>query len=98
CDEGEDPVKYREAMRRLKVAGVPLKTSERFQRPGAVSLADAAKVADDFVLLRTTRLALRGFLELFDFSPLCDRFDLTYLDVTKKLLIVSAAAVGESVE
>ena len=89
---------YREALRRLEVPGVPLKTSATYQRPGAVALADAAKVANDFVLLRTTRQTVQAFLELFDFTGLGKQFDLNYLDPAKKLLIVSTAATGEAVK
>ncbi|HEV3115537.1 MAG TPA: hypothetical protein VGY58_00700, partial [Gemmataceae bacterium] len=87
---------YRDKLRRLQVPGVPLKTLPGTQRPGAVSLADAAKVASDWVLLRTTRQTVQAFLELFDFAALGRDLDVDYLDPSTKLLIVSAVSVGEA--
>src|SRR5207248_5515904 len=57
-------------------------------RPGVVSLEDAARIADDFVLLCTTRQSARDFLQLFDFHALARRFAL--LDAERLVLIVRA--------
>src|SRR5205814_3313813 len=39
-------------------------------RPGVVSLDDARRAAEDFVLRRSTQQSIREFLTLFDLSPL----------------------------
>jgi hypothetical protein len=46
--------------------GVPVASLAPVERPGVVSLADALKVAADFVLLRTTRQSRRDFLAAYD--------------------------------
>jgi hypothetical protein len=50
--------------------GVPVASLSPLERPGAVSLADAQKVAADFVLLRTTGQSRREFLAEYDVSEL----------------------------
>jgi hypothetical protein len=49
----------------LAVTGVPLASIPALNRPVPVSLDDARKVADDFVLLRTTQSSAESFLRLF---------------------------------
>ncbi|HEV3446313.1 MAG TPA: hypothetical protein VG099_16840, partial [Gemmataceae bacterium] len=91
----KNAAEYRQALRNLRVSGVPVRQPASSQRPGAVSLADAAKAANDFILLRTTRQTVQAFLGLFDFTALKERVDGAYLDSAKRLLIVNSAAVGE---
>src|SRR5262249_4518713 len=56
---------------------------------------DAFKVADDFLLLRTTCRALAEFLDQFDFSPLAERLSLGFLTMGRRVLIVrSPSRVG----
>jgi hypothetical protein len=62
----------RQALQDLPVSGVPVAQIRSVPRPGVVSLADAAKAAEDFVFLRTTASSLRDFFALFDFAPLAD--------------------------
>jgi hypothetical protein len=52
------------------VVGLPVAEVSGGGRPGAVSLADARKAADDFVFLRTTAQTTRAFFELFDLEPI----------------------------
>jgi len=66
----------------------------QWARPGSVALTDAFKVADDFVVLRTTCRSVREFLALFDFTPLRERFTLDYLDEGRRVIIVRTEAVG----
>jgi hypothetical protein len=63
----------RQALEALPVSGVPLAEVPSVPRPGVVSLADAARAAEDFVFLRTTASSLRDFFALFDFGPLAER-------------------------
>src|SRR5207244_9140131 len=65
---------------------------KRQQRPAAVTLQDAMRVAEDFTVLRTTRQAARDFLEQFDFTALAGRLALDYLDGQQPVLIVRATA------
>jgi hypothetical protein len=76
----------------LEVKGISVTGARKQKRPAAVALEDAARVADDFVVLRTTRQAVQDFLELFDCTALAEGGAPDYLDVDKRVLIVSAAA------
>jgi hypothetical protein len=58
------------------VPGIPVAEVTPHQRLGVVSLADARKVAEDFVFLRTTQGSSTDFLKLFDFWGLVKRFNL----------------------
>jgi hypothetical protein len=60
-------------------------------RPGTVSLADALRVADDFLLLWTTRRTVEAFCDLFDLHSL------DYLAPGRKVLLVGGAAGPEEV-
>jgi hypothetical protein len=82
----------------LSEAGLPLRPTGQRHWPGTVSLEDAFQVADDFVLVRTTRQSANDFLELFDFTPLTGRFGFAFLDGSERLTIVRAASVGEGGE
>src|SRR5262249_20558071 len=63
----------------LPIEGLPLRATGRSQSPGTVSLDDALRVADDFLLVRMTRQTARDFLAQFDFTRLAKRFGLSYL-------------------
>jgi hypothetical protein len=91
ADEG---ARHRTALESLAVAGLPVAEVAGGGRPGAVSLADARKVADDFVFLRTTARTTRDFFGLFDFRPLSERFSLQW---EAPLLIVGKPSAGEIV-
>ncbi len=70
---------YQEILRTLHVDGVRPPLVAGRPRPGTVSLADTFKVADDFVILRTTPSSLRDFLGLFDVTSLVHQFHLDFL-------------------
>jgi hypothetical protein len=89
---GETWESCRHYLRSTPLRGIPITPIERAQKPGAVALHDAARAADDFVVLRTTRKAARAFLAQFDFTALAGRFSLDYLDAHHRVLIVSAAS------
>ncbi len=82
------------ALQSLAVPGLPVAEVSGSSRPGAVSLADARKAADDFIFLRTTAPTTRAFFELFDFRPLSERFCLKW---EVPLLIVGRPDGGEIV-
>ncbi len=81
---------YQERLRALRVDGVPPPLATSRPRPGSVSLADAYKAADDFVVLRTTASSLRDFLGLFDFTELARRFPLDFLTHGRPALVLRA--------
>lgn len=54
----------------MPLEGRPLSQIAVRERPGVVSLADAAKAAPDFRILRTTRSSLDALLSHFDLSEL----------------------------
>jgi hypothetical protein len=57
-------------LKALPVAGVPITELAPRERPGVVSIADAAKASADFVLLRTTRGSLDELLAQYDLRTL----------------------------
>jgi len=59
-----------EALNELLLEGRPLSEIAAQERPGVVSLADAAKGAADFSILRTTRGSLDAFLSHFNLNEL----------------------------
>jgi hypothetical protein len=81
-------------LRDLKVEGIGVDLPVQRPRPGGVSLTDTFKVADDFLIVRTTARSVRDFLALFDFSPLAERFGLDYLGQARRVLIVRATAAS----
>jgi hypothetical protein len=81
-----------QALLALAVPGIPVAELRSASRPGVVSLADAAKAAGDFVVLRTTADSLNSFLACFDFASLTERFDMTELTEGSWLVL------GEPVE
>src|SRR5262249_46809227 len=85
-DLGAGPHELEESLRRLRTlpgAGLPIQRQLGPVRPGVASLQDALQVADDFVLLRTTRRTAQEFLGRFDLSVLAGRDTLDYLDTGK---------------
>jgi hypothetical protein len=78
----------------LPIEGVPVGVPVRRGRRGSVTLTDAFRVADDFVVLRTTSRSVRDFLGLFDFTPLAERFKLDYLTEGRRVLILPAPTAG----
>jgi hypothetical protein len=71
----------------LRVSGLPVSCAGEEKRP-VVSVADARKVSDDFVLFYTLPRGVRDFLSQYDFSALRRRFDLAYLDARRPVLLV----------
>jgi hypothetical protein len=61
-----------DVLRSMRVSGVPLAIIPALNRPVPVSLDDVRRVAEDFVLLRTTHSSAERFFELFDFGALLD--------------------------
>jgi hypothetical protein len=82
---------------RLPENGLPLRLNPGGQRPGAVALEDAAKIADDFVGLKTTTQSAVEFLGVFDFGPVADRFPCCFPFLSAKLpvVIIRANALEE---
>ncbi len=87
----DDPAEYQEYQDRLenevRVPGLPVHNVVGSRRP-TVSLADALRVADDFVFLRTTATSASQFFRLYDFGPLHQRFGLDSLSWGTPGLIV----------
>jgi hypothetical protein len=78
------------ALKQLLDAGVPVPRDRAGPRP-VVALQDALKVADDFLLLRTTAATLRDLSELFDWTPLRSLVNLDYLFAGSPTLLVGGA-------
>jgi hypothetical protein len=75
-----------EALKLLAVTGLPLDAVGPEPRP-VVSLGDARKAADDFILIRTLPGSVSAFLRLYDLAPLRERFDLGDLDGGPRLIV-----------
>jgi hypothetical protein len=87
-----------QALQTLPISGVPAAEVRSAPRPGVVSLADAARAAEDFVFLRTTASSLRDFFALFDFAPLAALVGMPDLVSAPWLLLGEPApATGEIV-
>jgi hypothetical protein len=78
----------------LDVKGLPLEAISATSRPGGASLADMAKVADDFLVLRTTSQTAAELFEHYDFKEVKNRFFLN--DPTDLVLIVRVPAAADS--
>jgi hypothetical protein len=79
---------YRKALEDLAIPGLSLDAVGHETRP-VVSLTDACKAADDFVLLRTLPAGLKEFLRQYDdLDFLRGFFDLKYPNVVEPVLIV----------
>ena len=78
------------ALDTLSLAGVPISELSCAARPGVVSLADAAKAATDFVILRTSRNSLADFVEHYDWAPLAKLAPglLALLTVERRAIVV----------
>jgi hypothetical protein len=74
------------ALTSLEVSGIPLSRIVSQPRPGAVSLADARQVAEDFIVLRTTQATVEELFRQYDFGE----FDA--LKRERGLVIVSCKA------
>jgi hypothetical protein len=85
----------RDLLEKLAIEGIPLEPSGGAPRPGAVSVADALKVADDFVFLRTTKKSLRDFLGLYRFEALAQKIALEYLTPNRPVLIRRSLAKSD---
>jgi hypothetical protein len=83
---------WRRRLQTLPVRGLPLQPVPMATRPGVASLADAFRVAPDFVLLRTTRRSVREFLGADAFRALAPSY--TWHESPLPLLIVGGAAIG----
>jgi hypothetical protein len=79
----------------LEVPGIAARHFQGSGRSGLVSIADAARVADDFLLLRTTVAAARQFFDLFDFSQALPGWD---DELYERCLIVPGLAAGANEE
>jgi hypothetical protein len=74
----EELATLRQALQALPVSGVPVAEVSGKQRPGVVTLADAGKAADDFLLLKTTRTSSFDFFTSFQIEPLMQRFGMAH--------------------
>jgi len=80
---------HRESLlKNVGFSGIAIPAGKTPERPGVVSLQDALKVADDFLLLRTTRQTQQSFFDQFDFAALGDRSTLDFTNAGPRLLIV----------
>jgi len=84
----------RAALPALDVVGLPL-SAVQFEERRIVSLADAGRAADDFLLLRTTRQSVADFLAQYDFAPLAGRFDLDFLTRDRQALVVLHGLISQ---
>src|SRR5262249_3689889 len=75
----------------LAVRGLTLDAVGTERRP-VVSLGDARKAADDFLLLRTLPGGVREFLRQYDLGPLRERVPLDYLTAGEPVLLVRGIA------
>jgi len=80
--------RLRAALRELPVPGIAVVSLRAPARPALVSLLDARKVADDFVLIRNTRRTTDAFLEHYDLRATAERHGLDFLTVGRRFLIV----------
>jgi hypothetical protein len=85
---------YRRALDLLPVLGIPANAVAGTSRRGCISLADARKAAEDFLVLCTTAHSTRDFLKLYAFGPLLQRFSLNDLQGSAPVLIVRTAPAG----
>jgi hypothetical protein len=79
---------HRNALRALDVPGIAVKTGPGNYRPGIVSLADALRVAEDFVVLRSTERSWIELRQQYYFPLISKRFSLKDLNSAKPLLIL----------
>jgi hypothetical protein len=79
---------YEKALDELVVHGIPVANLARQARPALISLADAAKAADDFVILRSTRKAWHEFEGEYAIGPALKNYRMTDVRFGKPLLLV----------
>ena len=79
-----------ERLLNLPVAGLPLERIGNPARPGIISLTDARLASPDFIFLRTTRSTIGSFLDLYDLTPLAERFDISFLTERRHALFARA--------
>jgi hypothetical protein len=92
--ESEQLETHRQNLHSIRLLGIPVRSSATTVKPGTVSIEDARKAADDFVLLRTTTQAVREFVHQYDFGTLGERLSLGFLTAERSSLIVRASAAG----
>jgi hypothetical protein len=63
-------LQWRRDIESMEVVGIPLNQFLPYTRGAIISLADANKVADDFIFLSNTLSTLSQFRDLYDLSPL----------------------------
>jgi hypothetical protein len=80
----------RQEIQSIANVGVPFPAVPARSKP-VVSLQDAFKSADDFVLLRTTESSVRIFLDQFDLTPLLNRFEVNFLKSDRTVLLLGGA-------
>jgi hypothetical protein len=91
-----DAVKrWQERLRTLPADGLRLAAAGPAPRPGVVSLHDALRVADDFLLLRTTRQTLRDFQGHYGTEPLVERLGEIIPPVDQWRLLIPGGTVAE---
>jgi hypothetical protein len=78
-------------LRSLPVEGFPIRAVLPPERP-VVSLADALRVSEDFVIRRTLPNGLGELLRLFDFSSLMSIPDLDFLFEDQRAIVVRVAS------
>jgi len=83
-----DTERYIDELRRLGVAGVPASAACAPAR-GIVSLADARRVADDFVLVRTLPGSMRDFFAIFPVADAARRYG---IDVARAAVVIIRVA------
>jgi hypothetical protein len=72
----------------LPMNGIPVSDLPGSPRRGAVSLADASRAADDYVVLRNTASSATQFRELYGFDSLAKNFRLHALMGAAPMLVV----------
>jgi hypothetical protein len=92
--EGADWDGFLRTLAELPVEGVGLGPAAQSSRPGAVSIEDARKVADDVRFLRTTRRSLEDLLLRFDFASLAGQVSLDCIAADRPLLLIRDTAVA----
>jgi hypothetical protein len=71
----DSPARWHSRLLEMQVDGLPLPKPHAPARPGVVSLADAERVAGDWIMLRTTRKTVAELERQYDLRPL-DTFKL----------------------
>src|SRR5204862_7920305 len=80
--------RWRRQLVSLAVDGLPLREAGAPARPGVVALQDALRLADDWLILRTTRTTLNDFTRQYDLRPVQARIGDVAPDVADWRLLV----------